>query len=355
MVGERLKRARDAAGLSMEKLGREVGVSANMIKKYEHNVSTPSSGIIIRLATALNVRPEYFFRTATVKLSRPAFRKRARTPRKLLKKIEADVLDQVERWYELINLWPRFPLERFGAPDNVPDSIQNLDQAEEVAEILRRDWKLGLDPIPSVIDLLESHGILVLIIDVANDSYFDGLQAMVEYTPVVVVSSRWPGDRQRFTLAHELGHLLFDDRLADTIDVERACNRFAGALLLPREAARERIGHKRRGLEPQELYALKQEYGLSMGAVVFRAADLGIISQVTRRQLFVTLGRRGWRTREPGSQYQSEDTHLFRHLVYRALAESYIGESKAAELLRLSLDDFYRDRAMEFAGADSGE
>lgn len=353
MFGERLKRARDAAGLSMAKLGNMVGVSANMIKKYEHNLSTPSSGVVVRLSASLGVRSEFFFRTATVNLSPPKFRKRARTSQKLLKKIEADVVDQAERWFELMNLWPHFPLERFAVPEAVPAEIRSIDQAEAVADALRAGWELGIGPIPSVIDVLESHGILVLVVDVDGD--FDGLQATVQDLPVVVVSSRWSGDRQRFTLTHELGHLLLDGDIDSGIDPERLCHRFAGALLLPREAAAERIGPSRRSLEPQELFALKQEYGLSMAAIVYRAADLGIISQATRREIFIEFGRRGWRTREPGDQYPSEQTRLFPQLVYRALAEGHIGESKAAELLRLSLDDFYADRVMENAGAGAGQ
>ena len=61
MIGERIKRARAAAGLSMQALGKQVGVSANMIKKYEHNISMPGSAMFIKLGKALGVRTEYFF------------------------------------------------------------------------------------------------------------------------------------------------------------------------------------------------------------------------------------------------------------------------------------------------------
>ena len=60
MIGERLKRARAAAGLSMQALGEQAGVSANMIKKYEHDVSMPSSSMLLKLGKALGVRSEYF-------------------------------------------------------------------------------------------------------------------------------------------------------------------------------------------------------------------------------------------------------------------------------------------------------
>jgi hypothetical protein len=50
---------------------------------------------------------------------------------------------------------------------------------------------------------------------------------------------------------------------------------------------------------------------------------------------------------EPGCTYPSEKTHLFEQLVFHALAEDYIGESKAAELLKLPLVKFRNLRALE--------
>ena len=74
MFGERLLRARTAAGLSMQALAQAVGLSANMIKKYEHGVSMPSSDSLLKLAKALSVRVEYFFRPVTVQLSNIEYR-----------------------------------------------------------------------------------------------------------------------------------------------------------------------------------------------------------------------------------------------------------------------------------------
>jgi len=108
MFGERLNRARAASGLSQAALGKAAGVSANMIKKYEHNESMPSSSVMIRLSKTLDVRAEYFFRPVKVELKNVEYRKRSSTPKKILNRIHADVLDQAERWLQLANLWPSF-------------------------------------------------------------------------------------------------------------------------------------------------------------------------------------------------------------------------------------------------------
>ena len=152
MIGDRLKRARAAAGLSMNALGEQVGVSANMIKKYEHDESMPTSPVLIRLARALGVRSEYFFRPVRVSLNRVEYRKRASTTKAELKRIEADVLDQAERWQELADLWPEFPVAGFSGVEGLPETITDYAELERVANHVRRSWKLGLNPLPEVID-----------------------------------------------------------------------------------------------------------------------------------------------------------------------------------------------------------
>lgn len=351
MIGHRLERARKAAGLSMRDLAAVAGVSANMIKKYEHDDSMPSSGVLVKMAKELGVRSEYFFRPTVVKLAGIEYRKRANTPAKLLRKIEADVLDQAERWQELANLWPEFPVPEFELLNELPEQINHYEDIESVAEAMRNAWDLGLNPIPDLIDALESHGILVIVTEVEVGTHFDGLQATVAGKPVIVISKEWPGDRQRFTLAHELGHLLLHDRLAHDLDEERACNRFASAFLLPAESLRTHLGSSRHNIEPRELYLLKREFGLSMQACLYRAADLGIISDKVRQRMFMLFSKNGWRKQEPGDAYPNEVTQLFEQLVFRSLGEGIVGESKAAELMAMPLMHFHQARKLEASGA----
>jgi Zn-dependent peptidase ImmA (M78 family) len=159
------------------------------------------------------------------------------------------------------------------------------------------------------------------------------------------------GDRQRFTLAHELGHLLLHGRLANDLNEEKACNRFAGAFLLPSAVIQQQLGLQRRMIEWQELYLLKHEFGLSMAGCLFRAADVGVVDAETFAKLWKLFSLRGWRKQEPHLPYPQEQTILFKQLVYRALAEDWVGESKAAELLGIPLSRFHRERKLE--GSDA--
>ncbi len=351
MIGQRLHRARKAAGLSLRDLGAQVGLTHASIKKYEDEQATPTSTTLLKLARALNVRTEYFFRPETVALDRIEYRKRSTLPKKRLEAIEHEVIDQIERRIELENLFPSPPVVPFAPVQDLPELVSDLAQIEDAAEAVRKAWDLGYDPIPDLIDVLETHGIRVFMIDANADPKFDGLAASVNQMPIIVVGSNWPGDRQRFTLAHELGHLMLSNRLADGINEEIACNRFAGAFLIPRQSVTQELGAHRNYIEPKELALLKEEFGLSMAGILYRARDLGIVSPAWRDDQAKLFRIKGWHLTEPGKPYPPEKAHVFEQLIFHALGEDYIGESKAAELMKMSLTTFQTVRALE--GSDA--
>ncbi len=347
MFNTRLHRARKAAGLSLRELGERVGVSHASIKKYEDGDAMPSSDILLQLARALQVRTEYFFRPDAVALEGIEYRKRSSLPKKRLDAITHEVLDQIERRIELENLFPQSPVKSFAPVEDVKDHMTSMDQIEDVADRVRSAWNLGFDPIPDLIDVLETNGIRVFMIEADTENKFDGLAARVSGMPIVVVGRHWPGDRQRFTLAHELGHLMLEGRLAPDLDEEKACNRFAGAFLFPRESVRQELGGHRNAIELKELGLLKEEFGLSMAGILYRARDLDIISHAYREDQAKLFRFKGWFRKEPGQDYPAEKAHIFEQLVFHALAEDYIGESKAAELMNMPLQQFRRVRSME--------
>lgn len=348
MLGQRIHQARLAAGLTLEALGQRLGVSKAAVQKYEKGAVTPDSAKLLAIAGACGLRTEYFFRTATVRLTDVEFRKNHDLGRKREEAVRIRVAEGVEKRIELLNAFPESPISRFSVPQGVPDQVTDL---EAVAEEVRRAWSLGLNPIGDLTDTLETLGFLVLAVDVDHKA-FSGMTATAvaadgqEY-PVIAVSTSWPGDRQRFTLAHELAHVLLAGRVADGIDEEKACDRLAGAFLVPQAAVIHELGERRHRLEPRELHRLKHEYGLSMRGWAMRALQCEIIPHAYFQSLMRLFSSRGWNRREPGEPLASESPKLFEQLVYRALAEQLISEAKAAELLGIPRMQFYRERCME--------
>jgi Zn-dependent peptidase ImmA (M78 family)/transcriptional regulator with XRE-family HTH domain len=353
-LAERLKRARKSVGLSLRKAGELAQLSHTAIQKFEDEGSYPSSDILLRLAKAYNVRMEYFFRPESPQLGEVKFRKRKKLPQKRLNAIVHLILDQIERRLEIENLLPNKLVQPFMVPRKILSEVSDLNQIEEISEIVRKEWNLGLSSITNLVDLLEEHGVRVLMIDV-EDKEFDGLAGTVgSNIPIIVVGKSWPGDRQRFTLAHELGHLILNGRLNSQIDEEKAANRFAGAFLIPQDVLIQEIGQLRTSIEMRELLMIKEEYGISMLAICFRLHDLQVISESYLLRLIKLFNFKGWNKKEPGKSCPSEKVHVFYLLILHALSEGVIGESKSAELLNMSIDQFrkYRNLCYEQAACE---
>lgn len=355
MIADRIRQARLAAGLTLGALGEKVGVSHTAIQKYEKGLLTPSSSQLLKLARACGIRTEYFFRTHTVELLQPEFRKLSTFGKTAQDALKIKVVELVEKRVELLGAFPVSPLLTFAPPAGLPGRIESSDAIEAFSDQVRNAWQLGMNPIADLTDTLEGLGLLVIVVDEENPG-FSGLTAKArtddgrEY-PIVAVSKRWPGDRQRFTLAHELGHLLLEGRLADGIDEEKACDRFAGAFLAPRIAVHQMLGLKRHALEWQELYVLKHEFGLSMAGWLHRAKQCGVITDTTHLSMVKQFSARRWRKNEPGDPLPQEHPRLFDQLVYRALGEQYISEGKAAELLGIPMMRFHKERQLESSDA----
>ncbi len=338
-IGERLKLARVRAQLSQRDLAARAGVSAMAISKYENNAMMPSSEVLLKLSAVLDVRPEFLLRSAPRLVIEPVYRKHSKLRAKAQTAIQARIQDWLERYLLIESLC--LEERSFEMPQGFPQEVQTLAQAEQAAAALREAWRLGSDPIDNLTELLEAKGIKVGLI--AADDDFDACAFLYDgKAPVIAVNRNRPGDRQRFDLAHELGHIML--RATDRLDEEQAVHRFAGAFLVPAEAAYLELGRVRTRLDLLELAMLKKKYGMSMGAWIYRARDLGILNEHAASVLWRQLSARGWRRQEPNPLPPEEPGRMHR-LVRRLLAEQVISEARAAELMGLSLGAYLKQRA----------
>ncbi len=343
-IGARLKLARKMAQLSQRALAERAGVSAMSISKYERNRAMPGSDVLLKLADALGVPLEFFLRPTSEVTLQPLYRKRHKLGAKATAAVQAQIQEWLERYTDAEALLP--PEEqvqaRFRMPEGFPWPVNAVEDAEQAADALREAWRIGEAPIENMIVLLEDHGVKVGLVE--GNPHFDACTFRAEDgqpQPVIALRQDLAADRARFSLAHELGHLLL--AVAPDVDEEKAANRFAGAFLVPAKVARRELGASRQHIDPYELLALKGKYGLSVAAWVYRAKDLGILSESRAQALWKWLGAQGWRRREPYPLPPEKPQRLER-LVWGLLAEGIISEGRAAELLGVTLGAYLQQR-----------
>jgi len=324
-IGQRIKLARKANNMSLRNLAEKAEISAMAISKYERDLDTPSSGVLLRLAQALAVSIDFLFRPQTISVQLQAYRKHAALGVKEQEAIQMRIQEWLERYLEVESFFP----DEGRVVSLQVHTIQSMEQVEDVALELRENWNLGLDPIENLTQLLEDQGIKIGL--VSGFEHFDASTFIANGIPVIVSKTELPGDRQRFNLGHELGHLILD--VEKGLDPEAICHRFVGAFLVPAQAVRFELGFRRTTLDMNELYILKHKYGLSMQAWIFRARDLGIISENVHARLFQRFRANGWHRHEPGEALPTERPLRLERLIYRALAEDLISRSRAQELL----------------------
>jgi len=355
MIGNRLKRAREALGLSLRDLEARIQgqVSAQAIGKYERNEMMPSSSVLLAMAEALNVSPEYLLSQREVELSGIDFRKSPHTGSKEERAVEAAALDQIERYLELEELIPGSE-QPWVFPEDSAFVISTVDDAEEAANALRRLWELGIDPIPLMAELLEEKGVKVIALDLPEG--VSGSKAMVQRPnlpelPVIVVNQTHNGERQRFTLAHELAHLVLRSSNLSEDLLEKAADRFAGAFLMAKDMMIRLLGGHRTSISLGELAELKKIFKVSIASLVVRCGQLKIISKSAYGRLWAQIKGMGWNSPQSDEpvRFLPEVPQRMERLCLRAVAEGAISEPKAAQLLRVSVRELDKKLMAQFA------
>lgn len=301
--------ARDRHGWRQSALARATGLTQATISRYESGRFVPSDEHLARIAEALDRPESYFFMDGRLYADSSMFhRKRASLSVKDEQKIHAQVNELRIRASILLQ----------GAEIESSFAFHRLDVTklgvDVAAQKLRQLWQLPRGPVRSVVNVIERAGGLVFRCAFGTDK-LDGISQWPmdsQEPPVFFVSEDAPGDRERWTLAHEIGHIVMHHLPTD--DPEAEANRFASEFLMP---ARE-IGPELSGLNLPKAAALKSYWKASMAAIIRRAFDLEKITERQYRFLNMELGKRGYRKCEP-VPIPPEEPELFREVldVYR--------------------------------------
>ncbi len=319
--GERLRTLRDLLGLTGADLHRLTKISQSWISQVETGAREPSEDRLRVIAEATDTPMSFFYaRPSSVPLDSLRFRKMATASRTVTRRISAFYGEGFRVTEEITSRahYPAPPLPFASEAELADDDIEELAAQSRVALRLAPD-----KPIPHLTRALERAGIAVAPIvlpDPTGDSvsptnkhfgvsYWAGIgeTALIAYFPGP------QGDRDRFTLAHELGHLVLHTFRPHAADPEGEANRFAGAFLVPYERAREEMTDR---LTLEGFARRKQAWGVSIQALILRGAAVGNIGESRKRSLYVQLTQRGWRKEEPVSVGQ-EDPLLLWSLLQR--------------------------------------
>lgn len=343
-MGSRIKRRRLIFGYSLDDLKDKIAeaghtISKSALSKYELDKSIPKATNLWYIARALDTSPDYFFRTSNIEVEWIAFRKKTTLSKKSEELIGSLAKEHIEAQLYLNDILEK---ER-GIQKISKIDIGNIEEAEKAAERMRKEWGLEQWPIESVTGLLENSGFFILEIEGVDN--FDGLSGIADNSlPVIVTVKNNPVDRKRFNLAHELGHLILNTH---NIDDEQTAFRFAAAFLAPRKILYKTIGTKRKNIDLRELILIKEEYGISIQALIKRCYDLQIISSNIYKSMNIFVRSRGFYRNEPGSCCHKEEPHIMEGKLMRAIAEGYITESEVISRFP-SLAHFISERKSVF-------
>ena len=327
--------------MSMDQLASTIGnsVSKQAISKYEAAKMMPNSSVLVALATALDVDPDYFFRPFTFDLNefKVSFRKKSNTSAKDVNALKVRIQDEVERYLEVEEILGKendTVLQTDGERLNTPAQMQ------EQAKRLRDEWHLGYDAIGNVQDVLEEHGIKVICTEAPSG--FDGVSGIVNGNANIVVLNKNQShvERRRFTTMHELGHLLFDKRFSPTLTLrerEKLCDVFANEMLLPTIVVRSVFSPGEK-ISTFEVRRLQIVYGISFDAIIHKLHDMGIISDSKYKTYCIRKNHDdAWKQFVEATYYQEAFSTKFETMVYAAAAKDLISTSKAANLLNCSV------------------
>lgn len=346
IFSRRLAQARKIAHLSLRELSEALGgvPSHTMLSRYEKGETMPDGAVLARLVGALKQPVDFFFRSYEVEFSGLSFRRKSSLGVGRRRAIEEKSRDFFSRYFELEELLnAKIPY----TPPFAEAELTREDEVERYAADLRSKWNLGTDPIPNLQQFIEMKGIKVHEVE-TDDPAFDGFSCEANGEPVIVVGSwlRKVVPRKRMTLAHELGHVVLPipDHFSEA-QQEALVKPFAGALLMPQEHFTAMFGGRRSSMSLGELLELKQYFGVSMMAIMFRASTLELITQAVYERFCIAASQRGWRTKgqgEPGDElFNDTESHgRMRQMVLQCVAEGIVSSSRGAALLGVPLGEF---------------
>lgn len=312
-VGANLRLIRLFHSLSLTELGERVGVSKQFLSRVENGAESVAAPLEGSLAAELNVLPDFFYHHDAHPIAdEQCHFRRQLTTKVMLRQIARARGEMLKRLVGVLDEHVELPHYQVGEAD--PGSPETIERA---AEKFRSLFGLGLGPLSNVTRIAENAGAVVMKVH-GLATEIDAVSFATKRPLIALNSSGRSACRERFGIAHELGHfslhigVLTGDRLTET-----QANRFASAFLMPRStfASECKLAIRGTRLNWPGLSELKLRWGTSKAAIIFRGRQLGMFSDDQARAGYVGLNRHGEAVQE------SED-HLIANEAPEVITES---------------------------------
>ena len=325
----RLSLARKRRRLTAKALAEQAGLAVDTISRLENGLNKPDELTIARLARALDF-PVGFFSASDpqeIDFGAVSFRSFSKmSARERDAAIAAGSLGlQLNAWIE----------SKFGLPPaNLIDLSYETDP-EVAAHLVRQHWGLGEKPIGNMLGLLETQGVRVFSLSESTASV-NAFSFWQDSKPFVFLNNFKTAESSLFDIAHELGHLVMHKHGGpkDPRSVEREANLFASAFLMPASDVKARVP---RPVTLDVVLRAKTRWRVSAMAMAHRLNRLGMLSEWSYKSVCVELGKRGFRTSEPGG-IDRETSIIWRKILSELWLER-ITKATIADELCLPLDE----------------
>lgn len=334
--GDMLRLARQWRAMTQAEAADRIGERQNHLSRVENGTVEASADLIERAARAYGL-PVEFFRTLETVYGppvsvHPMTRKRADVTARELGAITAELnirLFHLRRFLENVDFRPTL---------NLP--VMDVDEHKspsDIAGVVRAHLGLPSGPVRNLTATMEKTGIIIGASDFCGAGVSGVTFRAPGHPPLVVVHRQMPADRLRFTLAHELGHLVM--HRFPTSDMEQEANEFAAAFLMPEDDIRSAFYGRRITIET--LAALKPEWKVAMQALLMRASDLGAITPNQSRYLWQIISARGWRLAEPPElDFPAEKSRVLSMIIRSHLDDLGFSVAELVSLAKVPESDF---------------
>ncbi|HEU4470639.1 MAG TPA: XRE family transcriptional regulator [Flavisolibacter sp.] len=326
--------AREARSISQHELAGRIRMSATNLSKIERGNIGISEEVVEAIAGITAYPKHFFWQQASVVPENLCYRKRQRVAQKLLTSInaKANVIRQHAQFLSrgLQLLPPALPTIEVTA--HCPPA--------RIARRLRKVLELPSGPLHNLAAVLESRGIAIVRFDFGTPRVDSKSLLTDDGYPVIFLNLGLLGDRQRFSLAYELGQLVMHTRFPVALDrdIAHEANAFAAELLMPEKDMKQDF---RNGLNLSLLGELKKKWKVSMISLLYRADDLGFITPNQKRYLLQQFNELRIRRREPVElDVAPEEPKLLRTWIRQYRSRYKLGVQEMAALLCLHGDEF---------------